>query len=623
MAVSFLRQLGRQPGTQLNPLKDDTELQGIDNSDQNFGIIMRATRGRIDKPFALDRGNVIQKIGKGERINGTSAGLLNEAYIHVYEAVNKGAAQAIIQRIVTSAAVIKTLVVYQGSGAVIGTPTVASGGLSTVPVTTGGTGYGVAPDVVVSGGNGTGASATALINASGAITGFTIVPGTGYTVAPTVTIVDAPKYSVVTQSQFDAITIPYLMAINHLECFNDGIQVEIRADELRSGGASVANSKITVVIKDPEGNALYSFYGSLVPGAVDEFGNSFFIDDVVSNSGYPVEITAGSLTSIPTTSAAYGYDSATGRQKWSKSGVKICFTEGGFAYTTQDYAAARQKLQFTPYNYGYISSGGTQSPALLAQLAQLAFDTNRQLRYDIPGNLAPSAAVTWNEQLNMGALESAELVSSYWSPLKCNDPAGINGKGFFGVATLNIAMRCGRNAQSNALGVPPKNFPVAGINGKISRSGIKPEYTTSPSEDDALARAKVNPCGWMDFEGGGAYVFKDQLTAALVESSARKLISVVEMATHIDGAVTRYGNNVIHLPMSVAINRMKDFLKSLFERSQASGWLVNSDALGGKAFAYEVVPNSQYPFERIDVSYWVRYDGAVRQIFVTHTLAKA
>ena len=71
-------------------------------------------------------------------------------------------------------------------------PTVAQkGGISAVNVTNGGTGYTTAPTVAITGGGGTGATATATV-AGGKITGITITnPGTGYTTAPTVGLTGA------------------------------------------------------------------------------------------------------------------------------------------------------------------------------------------------------------------------------------------------------------------------------------------------------------------------------------------------------------------------------------------------------------------------------------------------
>lgn len=66
-------------------------------------------------------------------------------------------------------------------------PTIAAGGsLGVATVTAGGTGYTAAPTVTLTGGAGSGATATATV-AGGVVTGVTITnKGTGYTSAPTV-----------------------------------------------------------------------------------------------------------------------------------------------------------------------------------------------------------------------------------------------------------------------------------------------------------------------------------------------------------------------------------------------------------------------------------------------------
>jgi hypothetical protein len=61
--------------------------------------------------------------------------------------------------------------------------------VSSVAVTAGGADYCANPQVILSGGGGSGAVVTATVNTSGVITGYTVVSGgTGYTSAPTVSI---------------------------------------------------------------------------------------------------------------------------------------------------------------------------------------------------------------------------------------------------------------------------------------------------------------------------------------------------------------------------------------------------------------------------------------------------
>jgi len=544
MTVSFVRQLGAEAGVQLNPLRDESEIPVQDNYDQMIGIMMRATRGRIDKPFKVHRGNIYKKLGRGEPVR-TNA--LNEAWVHVVEAVNSGAYEVVVQRLVPETAVIKYAVL----------------------------------DIQA------------------------VAPALPWTVKTTL------------PAGFD-------IAIKHLDCHNDGVQFELHSDEIKHGGVAQPSKVITLRVRDKEGFLLHEFTGSLDPLAKDDFGNAAFLPEVVSAQSDSLHVEIGAtFTQVETTSSMYGYD-ADGRTKWATSGYLNCFDEGGNAYTVQDYQKARTLLQNTPYNYAYISSGGSQSPAMLFQLAQLAFDTNRMLRFDIPGSLTPEAAIAFVEQLNMGASPTAHLMHAFWSPLRTDDPTGINGKGYFGVATLNSALSCLRNAQTNAKGFAPKNFPTAGKHNPIRRTGIRQTYDVSQQELNELARAQINPVIHSTFSGGGRYVFLDSLTSEKVESSLKKLIAVSDMSTSIDDAVTRFGKDVLQLPMAVATRRMKDYLKQLFEGAEASGWLVPSSdpVMEGRSFRFEVRPNEIRPYDRMDVNYWLRYDGTVRQIFVTQTLSR-
>lgn len=596
MAVAFVRQLGYESGVQLNPLRDNSEIPSADNSDQIFGIIMRCERGRIDRPFKVDRGNIFKKLGTGEQMR---VNALNEAWVHVVEALNNGAYECVVQRMSGEDAKIKYAVlstedILEENDAGEDAPEVPE-----VPD---------APDTEPEADAGDAEDPDA--------------PAPAPEPAP-----PEPAKVIGHKIKFEVLDeipeTPFILAIKHLDCFNDGVKFAIRAEEAGTGGVLEPNSVISLQLLTNEDEVLYEFTGSLVPGAKDDYGNSYYLPDVISKQTDGLEVIGGAVQEIETDSDAYGYDD-NGVAKWAMSEVLICFEEGGTAYTTQQLMSWRTKLQYTEYNYAYISSGGTQNVALLAQLAQLAFDTNRQLKFDIPGNLTVEAAIAFVEQLNMGANKCAHLMHSFWSPLKSDDPTGINPKGFFGVATLNIALCCGRNAETNAYGFAPKNFPIAGRDHPIARTNITQTATPSNQELSALARAKINPCIYEVYTGGGRYVFRDSLTCALVDNSMKKLISVADMSTSIDDMVTRYGKDILQKPMDYAVKKMKAFLEKYFTQAEASGWLVPSTDvfMEGKSFKFDVRPNEARPYDRMDVNYWLRYDGCVRQIFVTQTLSK-
>lgn len=549
MNVAFVRQLGAESGVQLDPLRDNSEIPAGDNSDQVFAIALRLTRGRIDKAFKTSRATAIKRLGKGEPLRASE---LNEAYVHVREALDNGAYEVVVARLHTEAALLKHIVV------------------------------------------------TEVLDGESQPTG-----------ALAFSVSDAEPAG------------PFLLSLRHLECFNDGVKVSLRAEENKVGGAAQPNSVVTLRLLDPDGEKLMEFTGSLARGAVDDSGNSYYLPDVIASQTDLLEVETGASTSIAPTSEAYGYDE-TFREKWATSATLLYFVEGGTAYQVADYIRARDQLAGTQHGFEYIASGGTKAPGLLAQLARLSFDLNKQLRFDVPGSLTPEAAIAFVEQLNMGASETAHLLQAFWAPLKANDPTGLNPKSWFGTATLNIAKACGRNAQVNAKGFAPKNFPIAGREWPVNRTGIVQTYTPNNQELNALARAKINPVIYEVYTGGGRYVFRDSLTCAMVESSLKKLIAVADMSTSIDTAVTRFGKDILQLPMKVALKRMQDFLRTLFEGAQASYWIVPSSdpAMGGAAFRFVVQPNEQRPYDTMDVAYWVRYDGTNRAIHVTHTLTR-
>lgn len=546
MTTAFVRALGNESGVQLNPLVDGSEIPLAGMADQSFALMMRATRGRIDKAFDVVASNFYKRLGYGDTMR---ANALNEAWVQVFEALNNGAYSVAVARL-------------------------------------------VGPDAKNN-------WMLAKLDAEN----------------PTEFL-----YSVsVAENLAD-----YAIAVKHKECFNDGIKISIHADEKREGGASVANDVVTLILTDSKGVKLYEFTGSLTAGSKDDYGNSNYLPDVVEGLTDNVEVMVATGITVEPTFTCYGFDD-NGETKWDTSAILSYFNEGTVgSYTTETYVAAREQLEKTQIEYRYIASGGSKAVGLLAQLALLAHNTNRQFRFDIDGSLTPSQAIAFMESINMGGAKSSHLVHAYWAPLKTNDPSGVNGKSYIGTSALNIGLACGRNAAKNSKGFAPKNYPVAGRLFPVPRTGIVQTYTPSNAEHSQLAAAKINAVVYESYESGGLYVFKDSLTCAPVTNSLRKLIAVIEMSTTVDDAVTGTAKMFLQLPMSVAVGRMSDWLKTYMDDAQASGWITpsNDAAMGGAAYKFEVKPNAARPYDQMDVSYWVHYDGTARQIVVTQTLTK-
>jgi hypothetical protein len=196
---------------------------------------------------------------------------------------------------------------------------------------------------------------------------------------------------------------------------------------------------------------------------------------------------------------------------------------------------------------------------------------------------------------------------------------GVNGKAVIGTSALNIAKACARNAQTNAKGYAPKNFPIAGLLYPFDRAGVQQTYSPAEQELSDLAQAGINPVIYERYSEGGFYVWTDSLTSRKGNTLA-KLIAVADMSTDIDDRVVRYMKGLVQYPMSVAVKKANDFLRSMLEGADASGWLVPSSKLEGQSFQYVAKPNEARPYDRMDVQYWVSYDGTVRQIMVTQEL---
>ena len=92
----FDRQIGEQSGIQLNPTVDRTDgVAGF--GDQTAATVGSFTRGLINgKPFWVDAHTLRARLGAPVSLNKS---LLNEAYLHIYEALQNGAQQVLVSRL--------------------------------------------------------------------------------------------------------------------------------------------------------------------------------------------------------------------------------------------------------------------------------------------------------------------------------------------------------------------------------------------------------------------------------------------------------------------------------------------------------------------------------------------
>lgn len=533
-AIPFSRdRIVYRSGVQLLSLVDN-DRGVISNTDQIFATLGRFTRGRIDQAFLVDASTRTRSIGAPSSI---LANPLNEAHVQLYEALDAGAFQACVSRLVPAAAV------------------------------------------------------------------------NSYMVAAIVA--ETPLWSVAA-----ALPADYLVAVKHLECFNDGVRIGIHAvAETDAEGSPVATSSVKIRLIDiATGDPLFDdFEGSLLVDAKDEFNKSAYLPSVVSSLTDLVEVSVDSI-SVPATAEFYGVD-ADGAEKWTYADLTY-FSEGGTTYANTDYDAAIQRLYDTEIGYGYLHAGGTQNVALLSKMAAFAYNVNKPFPFDVPGDLSVEAAIAFMANLNI----DSHYPVACWAPLQADDPLN-GGKAIIGTSGIQIGLRCNRNAQTDANDVAPKHYPVAGKDFPIRRTGIRQLRKLSGPELEALAKARINPVVYETYASGGRYVFRDSLTCAKTTGD-KKLASVAEMSAAVDDAVTAYAKECLQLPMAEAIKRVTRYIEKLFEALQTAGWFVPSDELKGAAYAATIRPNSRFPKEKMDVRYSISYEGTARIITVQQTLSK-
>ncbi|APQ14658.1 hypothetical protein BJP27_24095 (plasmid) [Pseudomonas oryzihabitans] len=408
-----------------------------------------------------------------------------------------------------------------------------------------------------------------------------------------------------------------IVAIKHLECFNDGVKIGIHAVENPDGnGVNQDTSLIKVRLYDVQsGDMLFDdFAGSLLVDAIDEFGQSSYLPTVASGLTDLVEFTTKG-TAVSATSNCYGLD-ADEAEKWVYATLKY-FDEGGTIYANADYDAAMDRLYNSDAAFGYLHAGGTQNVALIAKLDRLSVKMNKVLAFDVPSSLTSvTAAVAFMNNLGL----DNHYPVAYWAPLTCDDPLN-GGKARWGASGVQLGLRCRRNAQTDGNGVAPKQYAVAGSDYNLGRTGVKQVLKFSDNDMEKLAKAKINLVGFETYSSGGRYTFLDSLTCSK-SLGDKRLATVAEMSAFIDDFVTAYGKECLQKPIDVAITNLSKAIEIAFKAFADAKWFTPSDEMNGASWVATIKPNAQSPKEKIDVRYSISYQGTTRVITVGQTLSR-
>lgn len=566
----FERQIGEQSGIQLNPTVDRTDgVAGF--GDQTAAIVGSFNRGRIDRPFWVDSQTLRARLGAAVSL---SKSLLNEAYLHVYEALQNGAQQVLVSRLLRENVVNDFVVIQVDAN---------QGALKTE------TGEPIL--------NGAGAAIT-VGNTAIITTAASISTGFVDELAIAFKLKDGINEGFVVRANFDAY--------DDVDAWNDAHTV-----------FNPKSLRITIEILDKTSlQVLYRAVGAVNPDSVDEFNQSRYIGDLAS------DVFIFSAGNLPNASYQEALEDSTmglmldGTRLFVRKSVDP-FNHIDTTYTNSELDTAVNALRYTNEDFGYIMGGGTQSVPLLTRLIALSYHTETLLAIDVPSTKTEEEAITWVTALNVDNF----LISCYWTPLKCDEPLN-GGKQSWGSSGAQIGLRCNRNARLNSLGFAPKNNPIAGKDWPLPRSGITQLRTPTANQLSALAKAKINPVILDKFSDGSRYTFRDSLTMARTLISKKKLISVAEMSAHLNQMVVRIGKDHIQKGMTVAIARCRAQIERLCQNAEASGWLVPSrdPQMLGLTFTLDLKPNESHPNDWLDIRFAVSFDGVARVVIIEQTI---
>ncbi|WP_019520462.1 hypothetical protein [Faucicola boevrei] len=181
-----------------------------------------------------------------------------------------------------------------------------------------------------------------------------------------------------------------------------------------------------------------------------------------------------------------------------------------------------------------------------------------------------------------------------------------------------------RNAMTNNQGIPPIHIPVAGYHFPVEFKDMRQMAGVVLDEEaqNALADAQVIVVLNETYQSESRWIYGDVLTQRDSDTSALRLANASEIATFT-------ANSVIDIIKKHMLTRMSAFLQNAYDDCEkflnacvSAGLLVPSEQLGGQYYALSITPRADNPFEKVDVKFARRPEGAVRQAYLETTINK-
>lgn len=330
---------------------------------------------------------------------------------------------------------------------------------------------------------------------------------------------------------------------------------------------------------------------SFDPEAVNEFGNSAYIADVLENSGR-----ANIAFSI-------GFDESAFTQL-----DDVQFTGGTRgnlnALQPSDYEKAITALRNFAGAYQAVLPLGILDPVVIKDLQGVARDRRIDAFFDIPPTLNYESALEW---MNTGGFESQES-AFYHFPYKATDLFFTGAKSVWGISSIAYGAKL-KGVQSVSASVGGYHFSPAGTErGAITRSGVEPLPNLGEPNYELMVDARINKIGTDE----GKLIIDDALTATS-SNTYLKFQHVVSLMNSIARRFYQAAIKLKHQPDGITIAALDGVLRSIGEDYVAVGALVTprDEADGEQPFQWNI---EQKDLDLLEVTFYACPTGSSRRI---------
>ncbi|HCJ6408299.1 TPA: hypothetical protein NU643_000879 [Acinetobacter baumannii] len=229
-----------------------------------------------------------------------------------------------------------------------------------------------------------------------------------------------------------------------------------------------------------------------------------------------------------------------------------------------------------------------------------------KLRIPLDAEINPTFTAEQAAQFATSVDAQSQFVQFIWSPNLCRPSGAVTLRGRKVPAYYlghYIGDKLLRNAKLNKQGFAPlknavawKDYPFTAKNlSQMPNIDLEDEQT-----QEMLAKAKVNVVRPVKFETT-LFVLSDVLTQYQSKNSALRLVPAAEIAARVTNKCIEILRTYMFQATPDYIKKAGDEIQEFLEgaSSETTGWLQPAEDLGGKPFEFSLIPDKDYPYERV------------------------